>query len=89
MAGGKAAFLGAAGPMGQMHVQRALQAQHGPGLIVATDLVPERLDVIKVKYRQLIEAKRGRPSLCCAPPAQLSPPSFNASLVEMTGGHGL
>jgi L-sorbose 1-phosphate reductase len=86
--GGKAAFLGAAGPMGQMHVQRALQAQPGPGLIVATDLVPERLAVIETKYRQLIEARQGSSRFEMRTPGDLSPDAFNASLVETTGGQG-
>ncbi|TEU10537.1 MAG: hypothetical protein E3J25_08855 [Anaerolineales bacterium] len=86
--GGCAAFIGAAGPMGQMHVQRALQAKEGPRLIVATDLVPERLAVLETKLALLIQAKRGTTELICRTPDGRSPREFNASLVEDTGGVG-
>ena len=87
-AGGYAAFLGAAGPMGQMHVQRALQAREGPKLLIATDLVAERLEVLETKFAQLIEAKRGIMELSCRTPGTMSPAEFNASLVAATGGAG-
>ena len=86
--GGYAAFLGAAGPMGQMHVQRALQAREGPKLLIATDLVPERLRVLETKFARLIEAKRGVMELSCRTPGNMSPAEFNASLVAATGGAG-
>jgi len=83
-----AVFIGAAGPMGQMHVQRALQAKEGPRLIVATDLVPERLAVLETKLALLIQARRGTTELICRTPDGRSPIEFNASLVEETGGVG-
>ena len=86
--GGRAAFLGAAGPMGQMHVQRALQAQEGPGLLVATDLVPERLAVIATKYAQLIEARRDRTKVVLRTPDGGSPQAFNEGLMDLTDGAG-
>ncbi len=88
LSGGKAAFLGAAGPMGQMHVQRALQAPEGPKMLVATDLAQERLDVLQAKYAQLIEAKRGIMEMLCRIPGNMSPAEFNASLMAETGGSG-
>ncbi|NLG49768.1 MAG: alcohol dehydrogenase catalytic domain-containing protein [Chloroflexi bacterium] len=87
-AGGKAAFIGAAGPMGQMHVQRVLEAAEPPRLAVATDLIPERLEVTRTKYTQLIEARRNEIQLELRTPEGKSPAEFNASLVEMTGGAG-
>jgi len=86
--GGRAAFLGAAGPMGQMHVQRALQAQEGPGLLVATDLVPERLAVIGIKYAQLITARRDRTEVVLRTPDGGSAQAFNEGLMGLTGGAG-
>ena len=86
--GGRAAFLGAAGPMGQMHVQRALQAQEGPGLLVATDLVPERLAVIGLKYAQLITARRDRTEVVLRTPDGGSAQAFNEGLMGLTGGAG-
>lgn len=85
---GTAAFIGAAGPMGQMHVQRVLQSAEPPRLAVATDLIPERLEVTRTKYLQLIEAQQGITELALRTPEGKSPAEFNASLIEMTGGKG-
>jgi threonine dehydrogenase-like Zn-dependent dehydrogenase len=41
--GGKALFVGAGGPMGRMHVQRAIQLQGGPSTVVCTDISDGRL----------------------------------------------
>ena len=41
--GGVAVFIGAAGPMGQMHVERALRMPGGPARLIGVDLDPERL----------------------------------------------
>jgi D-arabinose 1-dehydrogenase-like Zn-dependent alcohol dehydrogenase len=41
--GGRALFVGAGGPMGRMHVQRALQLEDGPGTVVCTDISDARL----------------------------------------------
>jgi threonine dehydrogenase-like Zn-dependent dehydrogenase len=41
--GGKAWFVGGAGPMGQMHVIKAVMDEHGPSEILVTDLSDERL----------------------------------------------
>jgi hypothetical protein len=42
--GGRAWFVGAGGPMGRMHVQRAVQSHDGPATIVCTDVSDQRLD---------------------------------------------
>jgi threonine dehydrogenase-like Zn-dependent dehydrogenase len=42
--GGKAWFVGAGGPMGRMHVQRAIEFSNPPGVIVCTDVSDMRLD---------------------------------------------
>ncbi|GIK39271.1 MAG: hypothetical protein BroJett011_31040 [Chloroflexota bacterium] len=44
--GGKTWFVGAGGPMGQMHAQRAVQLSQPPALILCTDLVQERLQAL-------------------------------------------
>jgi threonine dehydrogenase-like Zn-dependent dehydrogenase len=46
-AGGTAVLVGAAGPMGQMHVQRAIELAQGPSVVIATDINPERLAALK------------------------------------------
>lgn len=41
--GGKALFVGAGGPMGRMHVQRAIEFNDPPGVIVCSDVSDMRL----------------------------------------------
>jgi D-arabinose 1-dehydrogenase-like Zn-dependent alcohol dehydrogenase len=41
--GGRALFVGAGGPMGRMHVQRAIQLEDGPSVVVSTDISDPRL----------------------------------------------
>ena len=55
--GGKAWFVGAGGPMGRMHVQRAIQSHDGPGTIVCTDVSDLRLDDLCVSFGAEAEAK--------------------------------
>jgi threonine dehydrogenase-like Zn-dependent dehydrogenase len=45
--GGRAWFVGGAGPMGQMHVIKAVMDEQGPAEILVTDLSDERLDSLK------------------------------------------
>ena len=86
--GGSAAFLGAGGPMGQMHVQRALQLDDGPRLVVATDLVPERLTVLEEKLGQIISGKHQSLQVVMRSPGEESPASFDDGLLSTTGGVG-
>ena len=86
--GGKALFVGAAGPMGQMHVQRALQAADGPAVMVSTDLVQERLDVLKDKYAQLIEDKQAIADVRFLVPGEDGFPAFNAAVMAATNDEG-
>lgn len=43
-------FIGAGGPMGQMHIQRAVMMDHPPRTLVVTDLNTERLARIKERF---------------------------------------
>jgi len=45
--GGKAWFVGGAGPMGQMHVIKAIMDDKGPSQVLVTDLSDERLESLK------------------------------------------
>lgn len=58
--GGAALFIGAGGPMGQMHVQRALERADGPALVVATDLDRGRLDHIARRFAGLLDRRAVR-----------------------------
>ncbi|MCR4407122.1 MAG: alcohol dehydrogenase catalytic domain-containing protein [Anaerolineae bacterium] len=55
--GGRAWFVGAGGPMGQMHVQRAIEAPAGPRTILCTARSDRRLRVVESIYRADAEAK--------------------------------
>ncbi|MGB1249367.1 MAG: alcohol dehydrogenase catalytic domain-containing protein [Candidatus Promineifilaceae bacterium] len=50
---GVAVIVGAGGPMGQMHVQRALELPDGPQLIIATEINNNRLDAIQSRFADL------------------------------------
>lgn len=57
--GGVTAVVGAAGPMGQMHVERALGLPGGPRLVLGFDLDPVRLAAAGERLRPVADA-RGR-----------------------------
>ncbi|HEY3377676.1 MAG TPA: zinc-binding dehydrogenase [Armatimonadota bacterium] len=85
-AGGSAWLLGAGGPMGQMHVQRACEMPNGPALIVASDIDPARLQELRERFIPAAEA-HGR-TLIVLNPKDFSPEDFEAKLRELTGGRG-
>ncbi len=47
---GRAWFVGAAGPMGRMHVQRAIQKAQGPSIILCTDVSESRLNDLELSF---------------------------------------
>jgi threonine dehydrogenase-like Zn-dependent dehydrogenase len=64
--GGRAWFVGAGGPMGRMHVQRAIQVAQPPAVILCTDVSDLRLDDLCVSFRAEAEA-RGIQFVCLNP----------------------
>jgi D-arabinose 1-dehydrogenase-like Zn-dependent alcohol dehydrogenase len=64
--GGKAWFAGAGGPIGRMHVQRALQLPDPPGIIFCTDIDQDRLDDLEKRLGK--EASAKGVNLICANP---------------------
>ena len=64
--GGRAWFVGAGGPMGRMHVQRAIQVTDGPSTIVCTDVSDLRLDDLCATFAAEAEAK-GIEFICLNP----------------------
>jgi len=48
--GGESWFVGAGGPMGRMHVQRAIESKDHPGTIVCTDISNERLVDLRTSF---------------------------------------
>jgi threonine dehydrogenase-like Zn-dependent dehydrogenase len=55
--GGTAWFVGAAGPMGQMHVQRALQLPHPPARLICTDRNAARITALRERYLPLAKER--------------------------------
>ncbi|MGZ5405931.1 MAG: alcohol dehydrogenase catalytic domain-containing protein, partial [Nocardioides sp.] len=53
---GTTVFVGAGGPMGLMHVQRAIQQPDGPSKIVATEVSDERLKSLEDRLAHLAES---------------------------------
>jgi len=56
---GVTVVVGAAGPMGQMHIERALAMAGGPRLVVGVDLDADRLGAARAKLQPVAQA-RGR-----------------------------
>ena len=55
--GGRVWFVGAGGPMGRMHVQRAIQSANGPATVVCTDVSDLRLQDLRTTFAAEAEAK--------------------------------
>jgi threonine dehydrogenase-like Zn-dependent dehydrogenase len=85
-AGGSTVFIGAGGPMGQMHVQRALELTDGPSLVIATEVSDERLQVLKDMFTPLAE-KHGRQLLFFNP--NTSQQSFHDFVMVATQNQGV
>lgn len=84
--GGKTLIIGAGGPMGQMHVQRACEAVRGPKLIVATDIDDSRLAELKKKFSQIAEKRGAR--LVTLNPAKMEVETYKREL-DKESGNGL
>ncbi len=54
-AGGRTWILGAGGPMGRMHLQRAIESQNGPAVIVASEVSDIRLEALREFFGPLAE----------------------------------
>ena len=79
--------IGGAGPMGPMHIQRALEmGAHGPARVIASDLLADRLAVVERKFGPL--ARRTGVDLVCLVQPQFTPEAFGAKLLELTSGRG-
>jgi L-sorbose 1-phosphate reductase len=85
-AGGNAWFIGAGGPMGQMHVQRAVQHTHPPRRIVCTDVDAARLQSVLDRFGKIAQ-ERGI-ELSALNPNELGAEKFNAELHRLGDGRG-
>lgn len=84
-AGGTTVFVGAGGPMGQMHVQRAIELPNGPGKVIATEVSDMRLAAIKERFGPL--AASNNCELLTFNP-QTSKQSLYDFVMKETGGQG-
>ncbi|MCS6776766.1 MAG: zinc-binding dehydrogenase [Chloroherpetonaceae bacterium] len=84
--GGVAWFIGAGGPMGQMHVQRAVQHAAPPRKIVCTDVDAARLQSVADRFGRLAQ-ERGI-ALHTLNPAETGPEPFDAALYRLSDGRG-
>ncbi len=80
--GGTALFVGAGGPMGQMHVQRAIEKTDGPSMIIATEVKQERADVLERVITPLVK-KNGKVFKIFNP--QASRKSLSDLIYEVSG----
>ena len=78
---GRAWFVGAGGPMGRMHVQRALQLQAGPATIVCSDVSELRLSDLRTSFGAEAEA-RGIQFVCLNP---TDPAAYAAGMAAVQG----
>ena len=84
-AGGTTVFVGAGGPMGQMHVQRALEKPDGPKLVIATEISDDRLQTLNDMFGPL--AEQNKRSILFFNPTN-SKQSFHDFVMEATQGQG-
>lgn len=84
-AGGTTVFIGAGGPMGQMHVQRALELPDGPKTVIATEISDERLQTLINMFAPL--AKKNDRTLLIFNP-NTSKQTFHEFVMEATKGQG-
>ncbi len=85
---GTCMLVGAAGPMGQMHFQRALQAEESPCLIVATSRVMERLKLLKPKFARMIEEEGDKVRVIVRAFGPRPTPEFDRRLMALTDDEG-
>ncbi len=79
--GGKFWVIGAGGPMGQMHVQWAIEQEQPPQLIVASDIDRDRLALLAARFSAPAQA-RGI-ELVCLNPKELGEEATEAKLREL------
>lgn len=82
---GCAVFIGAGGPMGQMHVQRAIEMQNGPKVLVATEVNDERLNALIERYAPMAEANGKKIHIINTATSKVSLKDF---VMNLTDGKG-
>ena len=83
--GGVTVVVGAAGPMGQMHIERALRMDEGPRVVVGVDLDPERLEAAREKLEPVATEQGRRLVLGALGP---EPDALRKVVERLTDGRG-
>lgn len=81
--GGKVLIVGAGGPMGQMHTQRAAAMKEGPEVIVATDTDSVRLKAVGSRFAHLAEERNAR--FVTLNPKEMNVAQFEERLKQESG----
>lgn len=84
--GGRCWMMGAAGPMGHMHVQRAIDVGPRPSLLVASNRSSDRIAALGELYGA--SAAEHGVDLVCLTEETLGPAGFRQRLRELTAGEG-
>lgn len=85
--GGVAWILGAGGPMGQMHLQRALEIDNHPAKVVANDLSTPRMKAVEAKFAGLAQ-ETGVELVCISQESYPNADDFKARMLAESGGRG-
>lgn len=81
LAGGKTWIVGGAGPMGQMHLQMALEASSRPAVLLVSDIDDARLETAQERFGPL--AEENGVQMLTINPTKMSPQQFDARLREI------
>lgn len=84
--GGRLWLLGAAGPMGHMHLQRAIEVGPRPSRIVATNRSSPRIEELDQRFGAAAAAQGTE--LFCLTESSMEPEVFRRRLWELTDGEG-
>ena len=82
--GGTCLMVGAGGPIGRMHLQRAIELPNGPATIVCSDVSDVRLDDLRVSFEA--DAKAHLISLVCLNPTKKDDYAKAMSMYKDCGG---
>ncbi len=82
--GGRSWMIGAAGPMGQMHVQRALELDEPPAVLLGTDISAQRLAYMQSR----LAALAGRKGVKFSGVDVSKPEALEQALSEAAGADG-
>ncbi len=86
LTGGSAWFIGAAGPMGQMHVQRAVELEGAPAKILCTDIDDARMEMLRLRVEGI--AKERGIEIRFENPSKMAEADLDKLICEFTDGSG-